>query len=244
MKRARLVLAVILLAARGATAQTTNSLSAAAIQGQQLAQEILEQRPVDDVTNVGILQIRPAKGGTTQTHFRFSIVAKGLDSTGWSAFYQTGLTNADALLIVHPPDLGPNAYYFKIGSGEKLKVDNIMAPFANSDFWICDLGLEFFHWPVQKVLKHESRKTRECTVVESTNPSPAPGSYSRVLSWIDDESLAPVHAEAYDANGKLLKIFDPKKVKKVNGQWQLADMEIQNVQTGSRTWIKFDLTAK
>jgi hypothetical protein len=243
MKRALFVLAAILLTSFGATAQTTNGLSDAEIKGQQLAQEILEQRPADDVTNVGVLQIRGAKGQSTQTHFRFTIVAKGLDSMGWSAFYQTDLTNTDALSIVHPPDLGPNAYYFIIGSTEKLKVDNIMSPFAHSDFWIADLGLEFFHWPQQKVLKHESRRTRECTVLESTNPNPFSGSYSKVLSWIDDESLAPVHAEAYDANGKLLKIFDPKHVKKVNGQWQLEDMEIQNVQTGSRTWIKFDLNS-
>lgn len=244
MKPALLVFAAILIVAFSVAAQTTNDLSDAEIKGQQLAQLILQQRPVDNVTNFGVLQIRNANGESTQTHFRFTIVAKGLDSSGWSAFYQTDLTNSDALSIVHPPDLGPNAYYFKIGSAEKLKVDDIMVPFAKSDFWIADLGLEFFHWPAQKILKHESRKTRECTVLESTNPYPFTGSYSRVVSWIDDASLAPVHAEAYDANDKLLKIFDPKKVKKVNGQWQLEDMEIQNVQTGSRTWIKFDLGAQ
>jgi hypothetical protein len=119
-----------------------------------------------------------------------------------------------------------------------------MVPFANSDFWICDLGLEFFHWPEQKVIKHEERRTRECEVLESTNPDPAAGGYSHVDSWIDDESHGIVHAEAYDAKGKLLKVFDPKSFKKVNGQWELQDMEIRNVQTKSRTWIKFDLSGK
>ena len=118
-----------------------------------------------------------------------------------------------------------------------------MAPFAGSDFWICDLGLEFFHWPEQKVLKHETRRTRACAVLESINPNPAAGGYSRVDTWIDNETLGVVHAEAYDANDKLLKIFDPKSFKKVNGQWELEDMEIRNVQTGSRTVIKFDLNS-
>ena len=119
-----------------------------------------------------------------------------------------------------------------------------MAPFADSDFWIADLGLEFFHWPDQKVLRHEDKRTRACAVLESTNPNPAPGAYSRVDSWIDNETFGIVHAEAYDANGKLLKVFDPKSFKKVNGQWELQDMEIRNVQTKSRTSIKFDLKSK
>jgi len=119
-----------------------------------------------------------------------------------------------------------------------------MFPFADSDFWIADLGLEFFHWPDQKVLRHEGKRTRACAVLESTNPNPSPGAYSHVDSWIDNETLGLVHAEAYDASGKLLKVFDPKSFKKVNGQWELQDIEIHNVQTKSHTSIKFDLKSK
>jgi hypothetical protein len=39
----------------------------------------------------------------------------------------------------------------------------------------------------------------------------------------------------------LLKEFAPKSFKKVNGQWELQEMEIRNVQTGSRTRLEFDL---
>ncbi len=112
---------------------------------------------------------------------------------------------------------------------------------AGSDFSLADLGLEFFHWPEQKVLKKEVRRSRGCTVLESTNPNPSANGYSRVVSWIDSETLGIVHAEAYDANGKLLKEFDPKSFKKVNGQWELQEMEIRNVQTGSRTRLEFDV---
>jgi hypothetical protein len=119
-----------------------------------------------------------------------------------------------------------------------------MTPFANSDFWIADLGLEFLHWPGQKILKKEFSRGRGCMVLESLNPNPSTTGYSRVVSWIDEESSGIVHAEAYDAQNKLLKVFDPKSFKKVNGQWELQDMEIRNVQTGSRTRIEFDLKAK
>ncbi|HEX5398095.1 MAG TPA: outer membrane lipoprotein-sorting protein [Verrucomicrobiae bacterium] len=113
--------------------------------------------------------------------------------------------------------------------------------FAGSDFWICDLGLEFFHWPDQKILRGETMRTRFCKVLESTNPNPSTNGYSRVVSWIDNESLGIVQAKAYDAKGELLKDFYPKDVKKVDGQWQVGRLDIYNIQTGSHTRLEFDL---
>ena len=172
----------------------------------------------------------------------------------WQTLYKAAWTNkAEYLWVTHTSSL-TNAYSYStvpvrgdipiIGhffGSHQISGQALMSPFAGSDFWIADLGLEFFHWPDQKVIKHESRRARACAVLESTNPNPAPGAYSRVDSWIDNETLGVVHAEAFDANGKLLKVFDPKSFKKVNGQWELQDMDIRNVQTGSRTRIEFDL---
>ena len=116
-------------------------------------------------------------------------------------------------------------------------------PFANSDFWLTDLGLEFFYWPEQKVLPKTTnlKRGREYTLLESTNRHPSTNGYSRVLTCIDKETGGILEAEAYDTKGELLKVFEPKSFKKVNGQWQLQEMEIRNVQTGSRTRLEFDL---
>jgi len=114
-------------------------------------------------------------------------------------------------------------------------------PFAGSDFLLADLGLEFFHWPGQKVLKREVHSSRGCTVLESTNPNPSTNGYSRVMSWIDTETLGIVEAYAYDAKGKQLKDFYPKDFKKVDGQWQVQTFVMENVQTGSRSRLEFDL---
>ena len=43
----------------------------------------------------------------------------------------------------------------------------------------------------------------------------------------------------HQVGDELLKQFDPKEFKKVQGQWQLEGMEIRNRQTGSRTKIEF-----
>jgi hypothetical protein len=259
MNRAILALAGFLLITFGAIAQTTSGLSKAEVQGRQLAQEILQQRPVTNFTQTAELTVRNP-GGMTNIPVTFSTAI--LTNNFWMANYVASPTNHEKgyhilvfLMIVHGENL-PNTYHLsneetKPGEGHLgampggvLNETQIWAPFAESDFWIADLGLEFFHWPNQKILRHEDKRTRACAVLESTNPNPSPGAYSRVVSWIDNETLGIVHAEAYDNDGKLLKVFDPKSFKKVNGQWELQDMEIRNPQTKSRSSIKFDLNSK
>ncbi|HEY1662916.1 MAG TPA: outer membrane lipoprotein-sorting protein [Verrucomicrobiae bacterium] len=236
-----------MLYAATALAQTTNSPSDA--QGQQLVQKILAQQPDQDVTNTGVLQIRGANGTLKDLTITFEII---MTHTNWSAIYKATVTSragfpvGEELTIVHiigqTNDYDTEVLHTGISNFFDPSSSDTEA-FAGSDFWNCDLGLEFFHWPDQKIIKKEFMRGRGCMVLESTNPNPSPNGYSRVDSWIDEETLGIVHAEAYDASGKLLKIFDPKSFKKVNGQWELQDMEIRNVQTKSRTRIEFDLKA-
>jgi len=242
MKSRPAVFAWSLLVATSTFASTTNDFPDAEIQGRSLVQQLLNQTPVKDSTNSGVLVIRDSKGGHAEIPMRFQTCTTEMNSLNWLSNYQTTTTNKNfRLMIVHSGNQ-PNSYrLFEDGVWKNLGENETMIPFAASDFWIADLGLEFFHWPEQKILKSEMRRGRPCKVLESVNPSPSTNGYSRVVSWIDNESDGIVHAEAYDANGKLLKEFDPKSFKKVNGQWELQDMEIRNVQTGSRTRLEFDL---
>jgi hypothetical protein len=283
---ARLILALTLFLAVGATAETTNDSVEAIIQGRKLALHLLEQRPAENATQTGLLKIRDAEGNRLEIPIKIKV---SVTSTNWQSIYEVLLTNATEILTVthycfprQPlegdfpsletqkpengfPDNGgnqrqyiiglknilvgtPNTYSYSFPSKKhELAVNELwkdhLIPFAQSDFWQCDLGLEFFHWPQQKVLPKTTnlKRGREYTLLESTNPNPATNGYSRVLTWIDKESGGILEAEAYDFNGKLLKDFAPKSFKKVNGQWELQEMEIRNVQTGSRTRLEFDL---
>ena len=251
MKVKFIVLAAVLLLGFAAAAQSTNGLPPAEVEGRQLAAEILSVTPVTNMMQHGTLRVRSPEG-TAGIPITFMTTVK--NSSSWDVEYAaaTGTNTIVHLQVVH--EVGrPNEYYLaKRTSKEEANLDGllfyppkmspeqIMSPFAGSDFWIADLGLEFFHWPQQIVTGHETRRTRACTVLESHNPNPDNG-YSRVVTWIDNETLGIIHAEAYDTQDKLLKIFDPKSLKKVNGQWELQDIEIQNVQTHSRTRIRFNL---
>jgi hypothetical protein len=250
--------AVIYLLAFGAMAQTTNDLSGMEIRGRQLAQQLLEQRPVESFTNTGVLQIRGAKGGRSNVPVKCEVIAPATNSN-WESIYEASATNQSVKLVVIHGANQVNEYFYATNSAIEIPIlgdipmlghlfhshqltgSQTLTPFAGSDFWLADLGLEFFHWPDQKILKGETMSGRFCKVLESTNPDPPTNGYSRVVSWIDNESLGIVQAKAYDTKGKLLKSFYPKDVKKVDGQWQVGSMTIDNIQTGSRTKLIFDL---
>ena len=234
--------AVILFVAPGATAQTTNVLSDAEVRGRQLAQQLLEQRPTENFTNTGVLKITGRNGSHTNLLITFKTL---VFSDSWENVCDAETWTAE-IEIVHK-DNQPSVYFNHAESNLRLTPlgnSNINSPFAGSDFWLCDLGLEFLHWPDQKILRGETMRGVFCKVLESSNPNPPTNAYSRVVSWIDNESFGIVQAKAYDAKGNLLKEFWPKDIRKMNGQWQVGSLDIRNVQTRSRTKLEFDLKAK
>ena len=249
--------ASLLFLASGALAQPKSGLrvpqalnpAEAEQQGRALVADLLVQHPERSSTNSGVMRIRDANGSQREVHIQFEVIPQ---SSAWLNIYEalpSGNTAGEKLTIVHA-DAKPNEYTVgrvsgaqgAAGEARKLSGNQTMVAFAGSDFWVADLGLEFLHWPKQLLLKKEMRRSRSCNVLESVNPQPVPGAYSRVRCWIDIESGGIVLAEAYDAQDKLLKEFAPKEIKKIQGEWQLEEMEIRNLQAGTRTRVVFNLS--
>jgi len=249
------IFALILFAAGGLYAETTNTLSDAEIQGRALAQKILEQQPAENSTNTGTLVIRDANG----QRLRFPVTCETVvTETNWLNRYvaRLGTNEAEAttLTITHA-GAEPNQYWLSepagkaAGDGAKLQGgmavsgNRIMTSFAGSDFWLGDLGLDFFHWPRQKIVKKEFYNNCACAVLESTNPDPPTNGYARVVCWIDEDSLGIVKAYAYAhlKDVKELKNFHPKDLEKVHGQYQVGSMVMENRQTDSTSRLEFDL---
>jgi hypothetical protein len=222
-------------------------LKEGARQARVLVGEMLLQKPDQNVTNTGLMTIRDGEGNRREVHVRFALRVEG--SKVLSIYDALGLDGSGTRLTVIHTDNQPNQYQIEtLGAGKAdaapktLSGNAAMIPFAGSDFWLADLGLEFLHWPQQRILRKELRHSQSCGVLESINPDPASGGYARVLSWIDLEPPhGAVHADAFDANRKRVKQFDPKSVKKIEGQYKLEAMEMLDEKTGSRTVIKFDL---
>lgn len=211
------------------------------VQGRELVQKLLAQHPDSDYTNTGTLHIRDGNGKRTDVLLRCEI---HVDGPKWTTIYDASTGLGERLTIIHT-GTQPGEYHFHAQNGKEVVLpdDRLYQPLAGSDFWAIDLGAEFLHWPQQKVLKKEIKRSRGCTVLESTNPVPAAGGYSRVVSWIDTETGGFVQAFAYDTNNQVLKEFYPKDAKKVDGHWQIGMMEMDNDQTGGRTRLEFNLDA-
>lgn len=226
---------------------TTEELSTAQMEGRALAQQLRELRPADAFLHKGVLRIYDGRKVRAEVPVQLQTV---LTATNWQAIYTTtgtNQTNAASLTVLYSAS-DPNRYRLlkpAVAEGPTNQVaclagNAAMIPFAGSDFWLADLGLEFLHWPEQRILKRELRRSQSCNVLESINPNPAPGTYARVVSWIDIDTGGIVYAEAFDANRRRMKEFLPKAIQKVEGQYQVQRMEMYDAQTRSRTVLEFD----
>jgi hypothetical protein len=227
----------------------------AAKEGRELVDEMLSQQP-DANAVTGIMAIRKLgpHGSYTEVGIRFQTI---VTPTNYASLYQATRSNqVQNITIVHTPGQpnlyfsGANPFIDKSAVSNTLPLtalpgvlfsEQTLAPFSGSDFSIADLGLEFLHWPDQKLLQKDMKRGRACRILESTNPHPTAGDYAKVKSWVDNESHGILLAQAFDANGNQVKQFAPQGFSKdKDKQWQLEGMEIS---TGdkSKTIIKFNI---
>jgi hypothetical protein len=226
------------------------------VEGKAIIDDLLDQRPSQHSEFYGVLRTRQSRA-RREIPVRYHILPDHSEEGAWRGIYQTQPANglpAEKLVIQHLPGQ-PKQYALArepqpaagLPTPQKLGADQLWQPFAHTDFWIADLGLEFLHWPEQILVKREMRRSRSCRVIESINPNPVPGAYTRVLSWLDVETNGLVIAEAYDGEGtrfsrpqaRPVKVFEVSKISRVNGVYQVKELEIRNEKTDSRTQLLF-----
>ena len=217
--------------------------------GQKLAAELRSMTPAKDLQVHGILKIRKHDGKRTRVPFGYRII---IGDGHWQSIYETQPSDTipgERLVVVHAEGR-PNRYlHSRLAGSERawaepaaLSGGEAMVPFAGSDFWLADLGLEFLHWPQQRLVEEariRMRKGRPCKVLESVNPASNAAGYTRVRSWIDTESGGIILAEAYGSDGKLMKAFEIGGMTKVNDNWELKSMEMWSAPTDSLSLLEF-----
>lgn len=211
------------------------------VEGQQLARELRSVFPAEESVVRGTLRISKPGAETIEVPLE-SRVLPGANK--WTSIYTARLPEGttEMLTVHHFADKPSDYEWQRKGVTEKFAAAAATNVFAASDFALMDLGLEFFHWPTQILVTREMRKGRGSDVLESRPARPT--LYSRVVSWIDQESRAQgqpglIMAEAYDPEGKLLKEFEIRGMKKIDDRWQVREMELRNRQTKGRTRLEF-----
>jgi hypothetical protein len=247
MSRAKILLSLALFVGCLASDTSMNAadLTLAQIDGRDLAAELLAQKPVENFDAMAVLKKTDRAGARSEIQVRLQVT---VSAGSWRSLYTAFDSQHRAVeqfTVLHA-EQDPNQYRRTIVLGDQgALAEPVAVPpeqvfttsFAGSDFLLGDLGLEFFHWPEQRLIKKQMRMGRSCRVLESQNPRPTPATYLRVLSWIDLESGGLIRAEAYDLENKLAKEFTVQSFSKVNDQWQVKKMEIRNLQLDSRTLL-------
>ena len=239
----------LLLALAPAGSTRSGEPPSAVSEGAALAAELRSAVPPNDLEVTGLIRVRHADGRRTSQPFRYRVVSR---PDQWQHIYETfpsGTRQPVSLAVTHQLHAAP--VYELSGrvdaSGQPagsvtLTGDRAMIPFADSDFWLADLGLEFLHWPEQRIDRNTRltmRKGRSCRVLESINPRPGAAGYTRVRSWVDIKTGGIIIAEAYGSDNRPAKEFEIGGFTKVNDRWELKNLEMRDLRTDSRTILEF-----
>lgn len=218
--------------------------------GQALAAELRGQRPGASFTNTGVLRVRDAAGKRREVPL--TITCQVGDSGAWHLQYvaRTPGETTESLTVRHAPGSAPSYEVARSSQGatagppRAVPSGKSFETFAGSDFWLADLGLEFLHWPSQRVVGRELSNGRMCLVLESVNPGTT--GYARVRSWVDAEYHGLLRAEAYDTQRRLVKEFSTgsfRQITRSDGRelWVLKDLRMRNQLADTRTDLLYDL---
>lgn len=137
--------------------------------------------------------------------------------------YRGGQTE---VLVIQPVHGAPR-YYLR-GVGE-LTGGQRMEKLLGSQFSYYDLGLPFLHWPNAKFLGEERVRAHDCFAIEGVAEGEP---YARVKMWIDKEYFALLRAEAFDANGDLIRRFAITSFKRIGDVWIPRGLEAAFVPPG------------
>lgn len=217
-----------------------DSLEAQRQRGAALVAHLRSQAPAYAMTNTGVLRVRDTHGRRRQMPVTIATWPEG---EGWKVRYEalTSSNRPPEVLTVTFATNRPPA--FDASADPKGDLSSLRA-FANTDFWWCDLGLEFLHWPDQRVVKQEMSNGRLCWAMDSHNPGT--NGYASVRSWVDAEFNALLRAEAYDARRRKIKEFSTGSFREVKGRdgqdvWMLKDIRMRDDLKDSRTELLYDL---
>lgn len=243
-----LLLVLLALGAAGMTPRVfaADGPSRAEVEGQALAADLRGLKPVESFTNQATLRLRDAEGGVRRVPL--TIVNRVSEAPSWEVTYAAGGTEPETLTLIRTADRPPEYRVARGGeavAGASAGSADSARAFAGSDFTLRELGLEFLHWPGQRIVPRSPppmKKGQPCKILESTHPQ-APG-YTRVVSWVSIEHNGLMLADAYDASGRIVKRFSIGSLKKVDGVWQLRDMEMIDEARGTETKLEFELKAR
>ncbi len=128
---------------------------------------------------------------------------------------------------------------FTFRSGPELSaapLPDLTANIRATDVSWLDLSLYFLWWRGAKFVGVDEVRGLHSNVIEVAAPDNTPeGMYAKVRLWISSEQGLLLQAEGFNEAGRPIRRFWVQSVSKVDEQWMIQTMEIQQTNRDQRT---------
>ena len=167
----------------------------------------------------------PAEGDRTLIRFTYP---NDIDGTGF-------------LVWQHPGEDDERFLYLPaLGRVRRIAGSEAQESFVGSDFTYEDIGgREFEDYEYRLLSEREpwtdpAGATHDVWRLESRHRDPD-ARYPRVVSLIRQDNFVVVHAEIHNRRDEVQKIYDVRRVERVDGFWTAVDMVMRDTQQRTRT---------
>lgn len=137
--------------------------------------------------------------------------------------------------------LGDGKTEFSFATGDPphaAPLPDLFGPVAGAEISWMELSFSFFWWPGPRIVGAEKVANRwECQIVSIDCPPEYGEGWSQIRLWVAPAYNAVVRGEAW-RDGKAVKRFEVKSVKKLRQVYMIGDMEVKNLVTGARARLK------
>jgi hypothetical protein len=101
-----------------------------------------------------------------------------------------------------------------------------------------DLTLGFLWWNGGKIIGRVEARGQPCYLLDRRAPQEEMAPYARVQIWIDTRISMLIQADGYDKLENLSRRLSIKSFKKINHEWMIKDLEVEDLPTQSTTLLR------
>ena len=112
---------------------------------------------------------------------------------------------------------------------ERVPASRLETRVRGTDITFEDIALKFLYWPSVALEGDQVIMTRGCWKLLLQPGSSKASQYGSVRLWVEKQSGAFLQADAFDKNGKLAKRFKVIAPQRINGEWILKKMRIEQM---------------
>ena len=144
----------------------------------------------------------------------------------------------EQVTVTRKKDAAPQVEYAQGNPLVTAPAPSLLSPIQDTAASWLDLTLSFLWWRTGAIIGKQEVKEQPCYVLDVNAPSGASGNYGHVRLWIDVRVSMLLQAEAYDDRGTLVRRIAIKSFKKIDEQWMIKDLEIQDFAAARRTILR------